>query len=429
MKVTGIVAEYNPFHNGHLYQLEKAREETNADYIIVVMSGDFVQRGAPAIIDKYSRAEMALRAGADLVLELPVYYATSSADYFAGGACALLDKLHVVDYLSFGSEHGNVDDLIKIAKLSAIESPAYSVALNRYLVEGRNFAYANTHALIDSCTDSHLKSIIEFVTRQPNNSLGIAYIKALLRRESTIVPHTVYRLASGYHDTSENALSASGVRSELMRTKDIRSLSSQVPDFVLSEMQRNYHKTFPIIRNDFSSLLAYKLRFIQFEDELLSREESYADKEATTYLDISKSLARRIAAGTNQFESFKQFADLLKTKNIAHASICRGLTHILLDIKKSRMDEFIQNDYIGYARMLGFRKESTPLLSEIKKQSEIPLIAKLRDAKQNLDASSLTMLNSDLFAADLYEQIAGLKFHHPFRSEYTQEIIRIDAEH
>jgi len=427
MKVTGIVAEYNPFHNGHLYQLQKAREETEADYIIVVMSGDFVQRGAPAIIDKYSRTEMALKAGADLVLELPVYYATSSSDYFAGGAMALLDKLRVVDCLSFGSEHGSVDDLIEIAKLSAIESPAYSVALNHYLVEGHNFPYANTHALIDACTDPHLKSIIEFVTRQPNNSLGISYIKALLRRGSSIVPHTVYRLASGYHDMSAGALSATGVRSELLRTKDVRSLSSQVPDFVLSKLHSGYHKTFPIIKNDFSSMLSYKLRSIQFADELSGREESFMDRESTSFLDVSKSLSRRIEASTNQYETFKQFSDILKTKNVAYSSISRALTHILLDIKKSRMDEFIQNDYIGYARMLGFRKESTPLLSEIKKRSEIPLISKLRDAKDYLDQNAMMMLNSDIFAADLYEQIAGLKYHHPFRSEYTQEIIRIES--
>lgn len=425
MKVTGIIAEYNPFHNGHLYHLNKAREETDADYIIVILSGDFVQRGSPAIIDKYSRVKTALTAGADLVIELPTYYATASADYYAKGAIALLDKLGVVNCLSFGSEHGKIEDLMGIAALSAHETPAYSVALNHYLVEGKTFAYAHTHALMDSCEDKGLAKIIEEVTGAPNNSLGISYIKCLLQRNSQIVPHTIYRTGSDYNDESEGAFSATSVRSELMRTRDVRSLGSQVPDFVLSEFNKNYRKTFPITRNDFSSVLLYKLRHIQFFDEIGINKNAFSASEITNFLDVSRALSGRIAASINQYENFKQFADILKTKNFTYASISRGLTHIMLDIKKDRMEEFASEDYVGYARILGFRKDSSELLSAIKRNGSIPLVSKLKDAPSSLDATSLKMLRSDIFAADLYEQIASQKFHHPFRSEYTQEIIKI----
>lgn len=425
MKVTGIVAEYNPFHNGHLFHLNKAREETDADYVIVVLSGDFVQRGSPAIIDKYSRTKTALMAGADLVLELPVYYATSSADYYAKGATALLDKLGVVDCLSFGSEHGKIEDLLGIAALSAHETPAYSVALNHYLVDGKSFAYAHTHALMDSCQDKELAKQIETITKQPNNSLGITYIKCLLQRNSQITPHTIYRTGADYNDDSEGALSATSVRSELMRTRDVRSLSSQIPDFVMSEFNKNYRKTFPITRNDFSSVLLYKLRHIQFFDEIDVHSGNRIGSEMGGFLDVSKGLSNRMSASINQYENFKQFTDLLKTKNYTYASISRALTHIMLDVKKERMDEYAAEDYIGYARILGFKKESSALLSAIKQNGSIPLISKLKDASSYLDATSLKMLRSDVFAADLYEQIASQKFHHPFRSEYTQEIIRL----
>lgn len=425
MKVTGIIAEYNPFHNGHLYHLNKAREETDADYIIVILSGDFVQRGSPAIIDKYSRTKTALLAGADLVIELPVYYATASADYYAKGATSLLDRLGVVNCLSFGSEHGKIEDLMGIAALSAHETPAYSVALNHYLVEGKTFAYAHTHALMDSCENKELANLIEKITKEPNNSLGISYIKCLLQRNSKIVPHTVYRTGADYNDDSEGVLSATSVRSELMRTRDVRSLSSQIPDFVMTEFNKNYRKTFPITRNDFSSVLLYKLRHIQFFDEIGFNKSTFTTTEITNFLDVSKALSGRIAASINQYESFKQFADLLKTKNFTYASISRALTHIMLDIKKDRMEEFAAEDYIGYARILGFKKESSELLSAIKHNGTVPLVSKLKDAPSYLDETSLKMLRSDIFAADLYEQIASQKFHHPFRSEYTQEIVRI----
>ena len=346
MTVTGIIAEYNPFHNGHLYHLKRARHDTNADYIVIVMSGDFVQRGAPAIVDKYVRTRMALEAGADLVIELPVYYAVSSADYFARGATVLMDKLGVVNCLSFGSEHGRIEDLAGIAALSSHETPAYSVALNRYLVEGKNFAYANTHALMDACEDAHLKTLISEIMSYPNNTLGISYIRSLMNRGSSIIPHTVYRAKSEFDDDSPGAFSATSVRSELMRTGNVASLSSQVPDFVLREITANYRKTFPLTRNDFSAQLLYKLRYLAFQEAQQKLTESKQAHVFSDYLDVGGSLARRIIACMNQYDKYKQFTDLLKTRNLTYVTISRALMHLMLDIRKDLMDTFIENDYI-----------------------------------------------------------------------------------
>ena len=167
MNITAIIAEYNPFHYGHLYQLTSARRETDADYVIVALSGDFVQRGAPAILDKYARTSMALKAGADLVLELPVYYAAASADYFSMGAVSLLNRLGCVNRLSFGSEHGNIADLSTIAARTAEETPAYQQALNRFLKQGMHFALANAKASGEQLENSGTMDV-EAILKEPN---------------------------------------------------------------------------------------------------------------------------------------------------------------------------------------------------------------------------------------------------------------------
>lgn len=185
MKVNGIIAEYNPFHNGHSYHLNTAEEQNNADYTIIAMSGNFMQRGEPALIDKYKRAEMALRNGADLVLELPAYYSASSAEYFAIGAVTLLDKLGVVDYLCFGSECGEINILTRIAEIIATEPEKYTNTLRHYMREGLSFPTARTTALLEY--DPSLSNYHD-VLSSPNNILGMEYIKALILRKSSMQP-------------------------------------------------------------------------------------------------------------------------------------------------------------------------------------------------------------------------------------------------
>ena len=194
MKVNGIVAEYNPFHNGHKYLLTESARKTGADYTVVVMSGDFVQRGAPAITDKFSRAQMALACGADLVLELPALYAAASAEFFAEGAVALFNGLNVVTDLCFGSECGDVSILRQIAEILAEEPEAYSLSLKQYLRQGLSYPNARNEALIQNYPFlGHHKNVFS----SPNNILGIEYIKAILRSGSSLHPVTVLRTGAG----------------------------------------------------------------------------------------------------------------------------------------------------------------------------------------------------------------------------------------
>ena len=175
--ITGIIAEYNPFHNGHAYQIEQARLLTGCDFLVVVMSGDYVQRGAPAVFDKYTRARMALACGADLVLELPVACSCASAEFFASGAVSLLDGLGCVDFLCFGSESGNLQSLMEPARILAKESPVFQEALRRGLSLGLSFPAARKEAFRACASNPDILDL-------PNNILGIEYLKALLQRES-----------------------------------------------------------------------------------------------------------------------------------------------------------------------------------------------------------------------------------------------------
>lgn len=230
MKTVGIIAEYNPLHNGHAYHIKKAKEMTGADYCVVVMSGDFVQRGAPAMMDKYLRAESALLNGADLVLELPVCYSISSAEHFARSCVALLNKLGVIDTLCFGSECGDIRVLTDFAKALLEEGPVFKKTLDQEIRLGHTYPQARNTALEASAP--HLTSHINIMT-SPNNILGIEYCKALLFWKSAIVPYTVKRAGSSYHDNSLDTgfCSALAIRESLRQAGASEGLARQIPPF------------------------------------------------------------------------------------------------------------------------------------------------------------------------------------------------------
>ena len=242
LKTTGIIVEYNPLHPGHIYHMEQTRKQTGADYLIAVMSGSFVQRGAPALLDKYTRTRMALLAGADVVIELPVCFATGSAGDFAAGAVSLLDKLGCVDVLCFGSESGDISLFKKTATLLQCESAAFSNALKKALKSGLSFPAARQQALLlcldmakdmpsTACPDNNstAEQIVALLS-SPNNLLGLEYTLALLRRNSSIRPFTISRVGSGYHDPLGGAAdfpSASALRS-LLAKQGKQALLSQL---------------------------------------------------------------------------------------------------------------------------------------------------------------------------------------------------------
>lgn len=427
MKVVGLITEYNPFHNGHLYHIRKAMEVTGADTVIVVMSGNYVQRGVPAMMPKRLRAFAALQAGVAAVFELPVFFACGSAEYFAEGAIALLDALGCVDAICFGSECGDVKSLGKIAKILADEPEEYCVLLRNHLKSGLSYPRARQAALKSYFKDEALDTILE----QPNNILGIEYMKALYKKNSTIRCCTIRRVISGYHDEKllPSLSSAAAIRKALAYGEDfprltqysltdgpappgvLLKLKDQVPHSCLQILKEYFHTRYPVYANDFSLLLKYRLL-------------SETKETLTQYTDISEDLANRIINRAGEFLSFSQFCRLLKTRELTYARISRCLMHIILGITASDLKAYQKDGYCQYAHILGFRKDNTNILSVLKQSAKVPLITRPARAEA-LSDTGLSMLQHDIFASNLYESIITDKFKTPFINEYQHQVIKI----
>jgi len=411
MKVVGLITEYNPLHNGHQHHIEEAKRITGADYVVIVMSGNFVQRGAPALIDKYSRAKMAITCGADIVFELPVCFATASAEFFALGAVSLLDKLGIIDDICFGSECGDTVSLTSIAKILVNEPTEYRNVLRSLIKEGLTFPAARMEAF-----KSIYPNFEDTLLSSPNNILGIEYIKALLRLNSTINPVTIMRKIADYHEEelttplSTTVSSATAIRKAFRQEKPLSSLEPHVPKQVLDILKTDYNKTFPIYEDDYSLLLNYKLM-----------QES--NHSLTSYTDVSSDLANRIHGIHTIGLSFTQLAQEIKSKQLTLTRINRVLTHILLNLHAENFEAYNKTGYTQYARILGLKKASSHLLRLIVKNERIPVITKMGDAFNQLSATALNMLNEDIYATHLYNQIVYHKYGIVLKDEYTHGII------
>ena len=442
MKVTGIITEYNPFHNGHKYHIEEAKRVTGADYVIAVMSGNFVQRGTPAMIDKYNRTRMALNNGADIVFELPVCYATGSAEYFALGAVSLLDRLGVVDYLCFGSECGDIALIKDAAELLVKASAPLEENLTVLMKEGLTYPAARARAVKEylACTGQAEKyGNITRLLEEPNNILGIEYVKALYECSSSITPVTIKRQSSHYHDTeladTEGKIipvnkyyplpsraddvpddplfsSATAIRETILESECIFGLSAvkrSVPDDVYAFLIDHYYKTFPITEEDFSRILKYKL---------LSEDKNSLEQ----YLDISPDLADRMLNIPDLDKNISALLKSLKTRNVTQTRINRAMIHLLLNMKEETINGYKENGYTFYARLLGIRRESTRLLRKITDMEGIPVITKVAKANEQLDTLGLQMLSEDIFAAHIYNQAIFEKFGTSIPNEYKHGI-------
>lgn len=413
MKTVGLITEYNPFHNGHAYHIEKAKMLTGADRVIVVMSGDFVQRGAPAVMPKHLRAESALLSGASLIIELPVCFATGSAEYFAQGSISLLNRLGCIDSICFGSECGDLHLLKEIAQILADEPIEYQTALKQALKEGASFPAARQEAL-----NIYSDKYSEILT-SPNNILGIEYLKALAKIHSKMEPFTIKRIGAGYHDMDIDGQfsSATAIRSDIYQLADVNSSSeslplthiqTQVPSSCHELMKKNYQTRYPVKADDFSLLLKAKLL-------------SETAGSLSHYLDMSPELANRILRLRNDYLSFEQFCDLLKTKELTRSRISRSFIHVLLGITKDWLTAM--KAPAPYARILGFRRDHADLLGILKQTSDIPLITS--PARAVLADTAYQMLELDIYASDLYESVITDLYGTPFHNELAKQIIKI----
>ena len=399
MNVTAIISEYNPLHKGHLYHIETARKETGADFCIAIMSGNFVQRGTPAILDKYARAEAALKSGVDLVLELPAMYATASAEYFALGGVALANKLGCVTHLSFGSEYGQADKFMEAANLLINEPEEMKIPLKEALKEGLSYPAARAYAV--KVSHPELADILE----TPNNILGVEYCKALLKLKSKIIPHTLKRQGQDYHSETadEGFASATGIRKLIGNNNPEQEtiLKAQLPPATFDCLSPYFgHR--PLTEDDLSMLLRYKL---------ITENRSHL----TEYFGVNKELSNRIYKHLSDFETFSSFAELLKTKNITRTAINRALLHILLDIKAADVQEVTKRGCVDYIRVLGFRKEAAGLLKEFSDIPETPLIT-------NLSAAPV-LCEIDIRADQIYQMCASQTYKIPYQNEYQRKML------
>lgn len=401
-KTVGIIAEYNPFHNGHLYQLQEAKRLSRAEFSVVIMSGSFVQRGTPAFLDKINRTRMALLNGADLVIELPVRYATGSAEFFSIGAVSLLHNLRIVDYICFGSESGNINAMKKIADYIQKDCDDFNNTIANFVKNGTSYPEARQTALLEHCSSVDASTLNEIIA-SPNNILGIEYLKAITYLQSPIQPLTVKRAQTGYHDPAlqtgkaENTInSATAIRSCLEKAMPLDTIQQSVPDSVYAVLKEL--STYPVSSYGLSDMLYYALATKSIE-------------EIASYQDITFDLARTIKNNLHKFENYEQYINILKTKQYTFTRISRCLLHILLGIQKYQLKGMTSQEIAPYARVLGFRKESSKILKCIKKEGTIPLITKMADAKDILSPSAYEMLCEDIFATDLYHRLIFQSFH------------------
>ncbi|AVK50221.1 hypothetical protein AXY43_20715 [Clostridium sp. MF28] len=358
--LTGIITEYNPFHKGHEYHLSKATSDTNADGIVCVMSGNFMQRGIPAIIDKWKRAEMAIKNGVDLVLELPLVYSISSAEHFAFGSVSLLNSLGVIDHLYFGSEEGNVSILEDIAKVLVSEPLNYKKLLKDNLDSGLPFHLSRANALKDYLNSNKLLDTIS----NSNNILGIEYIKSLIRLNSAIVPKTIKREGSLYNDVNISAsfASATSIRKHL-KEKSLNDLADIMPkasyDILLSLSSSNYPFIF---EEDTFKYIKYKL---------LTNERSLLNLP-----DVSEGIDNKILKEIVRSNSLNELILNSKSKRYTYTRISRILLQSFLNLENFDLLSLSKSP-APYARVLAFNSTGQRILKSIKANSSINLITKV----------------------------------------------------
>jgi len=397
MKILGLITEYNPFHNGHLYHLNKSKKITGATHTVAVMSGNFLQRGEPAIVHKWERAKMAVKSGVDLIIEIPTTYACSTAELFAYGSISLLDKLGAVECISFGSEIGNINSLSKIVEVLTSSLPEFEEILKNYVNLGFTFPVARSMAIvryfkeIKGYNEENL-ALINDVMKSPNNILGIEYLKAINELKSSIIPYTITRKYAHYHSkdiTDSSIASATAIREHLFNNNALINISSVIPNTTLNILSSNIESGIaPIFSTDFQqSILA-----------ILRRSEL---KDIKNVFDVVEGLENRIYKCSNNVNTVSELYNCIKSKRYTLTRIQRILMHTLLNINKDDIFRFNNNGGPQYARVLAFNCKGREILQILKSTSSIPIISNLKHYNpQNEYAKQ--MLNIDIRATNIY---------------------------
>ena len=415
MKTLGIITEYNPFHNGHLYHLFKAKEITRADYVVAVMSGNFLQRGEPAIINKWARTKMALNAGVDLIIELPFVFSTQDANGFAFGAVKLLDSLKIIDYLCFGCETDNLDTLYSISNFLHVEPQKYKELIVYNSKKGYEFPKARSQALCEYHRIFGIEGLEKISTlelskllKSPNNILALEYIKHLLNLKSKIKPIAIKRIGASYHQKNIKGKisSATSIRNEILN-----NLSPPKTDlFILNDKIKS------TIPPSGFSVLESELRegrgpitLDSYRQSIFAILRRMSSDDIFRIQGVTEGLENRIEKASLKSYTIEQLINAIKTRRYTRTKIQRIILHIMMNLSKGDISIFNKYGPL-YARVLGFSKKGKTLLRAIKKNSSTPLISKLSnylrqiiyEESNRVQNSLVKMLDYDILATDIY---------------------------
>ncbi len=358
MASIGIIAEYNPFHNGHLYHLKKIKEMFPNDTIILVLSGNFTQRGEPSIIDKWKKTEIAIKAGIDLVVELPFIFATQSADIFAYGAITILENLKV-DKLVFGSEIDDIDLLTTIAK-AQVDNPLFDQLVKTYMKMGENYPTAISKTVYD---------LTEKKVDTPNDLLGVSYIKTIIKNNYKIKPIAIKRTTDYHKEELKEITSATTIRNYLENKNEV---AIAIPDFEMPYLkEENLH-----FKKDYFSLLKYKI---------------ITSKDLSIYQTVNEGIDNLLKKEIITCKTYDELIEKVKSKRYTYNKLNRMLLHILVGLTKEEAKNLKE---IKYIRILGFNNLGQTYLNKIKKDIEIPVLSKFE--REN------PMLNLELRSTIIY---------------------------
>ena len=405
-RVLGIIAEYNPFHNGHMYHLQKAKEQSGAQYCICVMSGNFVQRGNTSIVNKWKKAEMALLNGVDLVIELPTIYSVASAEGFSLGAIKLLNNLKIVDAISFGTETSDFAALNNISSIVNEEPMKYKSILNSELKKGLSFPKARENALMLYLNDNKR---YDNILNTPNNILAIEYLKALKKIKSTIQPIPVKREKVYYNDNVivDEFASATAIR-KLLKNEEFSEIRKVVPK-----------STYQILEKE-TELGNVVLDLSRYEKEIIYNLRRMTVGEIAELPDVNEGLEHSLKNAANYSNDITNLINIVKTKRYTVTRIQRILICALLGITKR--DVGMAKKTEPYIRVLGFNEKGKELISRINKQNPkatvITSVKKFQDKNNNNKNSKIykRLLDIDIFSTNVYtmacksESLANLDY-------------------
>ena len=409
--ILGIVSEYNPFHNGHIHHLQLSKQLTKTDFTVAVMSGNFVQRGDTALVDKWTRTEMALKSGIDLVIELPTVYALSSAENFADGAVKILNSLGVVDFISFGSEIGEITPLLEVASVLYKEPKEFSSLITAQLRSGLSYPKAREIALSQFFGSSQKYSSI---VSNPNNILGVEYLKAIKKHRSHIKPLTIKRDYADYNSKQEKngIASATAIRTMIQNGKNVHRV---IPyeSYELLEKCKEEGKIIPSLA--------------VFEKEIIYTLRKMSLSEIADLPDVSEGLENKIKLAANNFNTLDELIANIKSKRYTQSRIQRILLYALLNISQKDINQ--SKRVTPYLRVLGFNKHGKRIISAIAAANpKLKIIVSVKKFMEQCNDNTLkNMLSKDIFATNVYT--LGYKKEPIANLDYTHKIVEVSEKY